>query len=164
MMLFTCSSADWSILSASSDICRVDEEVLEELMDVDEDTLWLTDENDCTEDLTDDETDSDTDSDTRCSISECASFCELSDTRLFIPSSSTTWPGKKAKLSKIHTKIFFGEIGSFMGVFGGQNSPINRLFWPKGFFRLFKKQQFVTNRAQILSNSYYITFSDHCFI
>lgn len=87
MMLFTCSSADWSILSASSDICSDEEVVDDELMDVDDETLWLTDEKLCTlEDILVEDV-----SDTRCSISECASFWELSSTRLFTPISSTTW-------------------------------------------------------------------------
>jgi len=86
MMLFTCSSADWSILSASSDICSEEEEVVDELTDVDEDTLWLTEEKLWTE-LLMEALDV---SDTRCSIRECASFWELSSTRLFTPSSSTT--------------------------------------------------------------------------
>lgn len=87
MMLFTCSSADWSILSASSDICSEEEVVDDELTEVDDDTLWLTDEKLCMELLIE----ALEVSDTRCSIRECASFWELSSTRLFTPSSSTTW-------------------------------------------------------------------------
>jgi len=49
----------------------------------------------------------------------------------------------------VNFRPFFGEIGSFKGYFGVQNSPINGLFLLN--FRLSKKQQFSTNKDDNIS-------------
>jgi len=43
-------------------------------------------------------------------------------------------------IKMVNFRLFFSEIGSSIGFFGGPNSSINKLFWPKRFLG-FQKQR-----------------------